>query len=431
MKPVVVTRLQVSNFMRLKAIDITPDASGKIVLSGRNAQGKSSVLEAIWAALGGKSASPKKPVREGEESATARVEMGDIVVERTWLADGKTTLTVSNKDGARYPSPQSMLDELVSRTAFDPLLFMRQDAKRQAQLLRDVAGVDTSAAEDAVLLAFDARKEQNAIVKRLEGRLPEEPACPDAVDVESLNRELEQRREAEREHKDATGQHSEYQSAVDALRGDMAALDAQIAQLQDQRNNLTNQEIDLLQTLARQDKIVIDCAAAIEQLPRAEEEVRRELEQANAVFSQRAEHEAWTHQATELREEKQRAQALTSELEERRAALAKIVQDAEYPIDGLAVTANGVTYNGMPLDQCSTAEQLRISMAMAMATKPGLQVVHIREGSLLDSESLEIVHSLAQEKGFQVWIERVDESGKVGIVIEDGEVVSAAEEQAA
>ena len=37
---------------RLKAVDITPDGTLQII-TGRNAQGKTSVLDAIWLALGG------------------------------------------------------------------------------------------------------------------------------------------------------------------------------------------------------------------------------------------------------------------------------------------------------------------------------------------------------------------------------------------
>jgi hypothetical protein len=39
------------------------------------------------------------------------------------------------------------------------------------------------------------------------------------------------------------------------------------------------------------------------------------------------------------------------------------------------------------------------------------------------------VEQMAQERDMQVWIERVDESGKVGIVIEDGEVIAHASDE--
>ena len=47
-----IIQLTASNVKRLKAVEITPDGTLQIV-GGRNAQGKSSVLDAIWLALGG------------------------------------------------------------------------------------------------------------------------------------------------------------------------------------------------------------------------------------------------------------------------------------------------------------------------------------------------------------------------------------------
>ena len=57
-----------------------------------------------------------------------------------------------------------------------------------------------------------------------------------------------------------------------------------------------------------------------------------------------------------------------------------------------------------------------------MALNPTVRVLRVTDGSLLDSENLELLAELAREHDFQVWVERVDESGTVGVVIEDGQV---------
>ena len=43
-----------------------------------------------------------------------------------------------------------------------------------------------------------------------------------------------------------------------------------------------------------------------------------------------------------------------------------------------------ITYNGVPLSEASTAEQIRVSTAIGMADKPELRFLLIRDGSLLD-----------------------------------------------
>ena len=46
-----IIELRATNIKRLKAVEITPDGTMQVI-GGRNAQGKSSVLDAIWLALG-------------------------------------------------------------------------------------------------------------------------------------------------------------------------------------------------------------------------------------------------------------------------------------------------------------------------------------------------------------------------------------------
>jgi len=51
-----------------------------------------------------------------------------------------------------------------------------------------------------------------------------------------------------------------------------------------------------------------------------------------------------------------------------------------------------------------------------------LRIVRVRDGSLLDEDSMKVLSDMAEKNDVQVWIERVDSSGRVGIVLEDGEV---------
>ena len=45
-----------------------------------------------------------------------------------------------------------------------------------------------------------------------------------------------------------------------------------------------------------------------------------------------------------------------------------------------------------------------------------------KDGALLDSKNLAIIDRMAGEHDFQIWLESVDETGEIGIVIEAGEV---------
>ena len=80
-----IVRLECENFKILRAVEITTD--GNIVtIGGDNGQGKSSVLDAIWVALKGRGVAPPIPIRKGEEQCRIRVDLGELVISRTFTA---------------------------------------------------------------------------------------------------------------------------------------------------------------------------------------------------------------------------------------------------------------------------------------------------------------------------------------------------------
>ena len=119
-----------------------------------------------------------------------------------------------------------------------------------------------------------------------------------------------------------------------------------------------------------------------------------------------------------------------TELEALRKSKADMIAAADMPVDGLGFGDGIVTLNEVPFDQASTAQQLRASVALAMAANPKLKVIRIKQGAFLDEDNLALIAEMAEERDYQIWIERVDSSGKVGIVIQDGEVVAVNERAA-
>lgn len=98
-----IINLHAENFKRLTAVDITPKGD-LVVLTGANEQGKSSVLDAIMAALcGGRGMKDiPEPIRRGESWAEVSLDLGDVRVKRIWEHGGKNRIEVTNADGARW-----------------------------------------------------------------------------------------------------------------------------------------------------------------------------------------------------------------------------------------------------------------------------------------------------------------------------------------
>ena len=106
------------------------------------------------------------------------------------------------------------------------------------------------------------------------------------------------------------------------------------------------------------------------------------------------------------------------------------IERAKMPIEHLTIGDGEVLYDGLPFSQASNGEQIRIAVALSMASNPQLRILLIRDGSLLDRKTEALIERMAEENNFQVWIERVG-AGKVGIVMEDGEASGDEVEQVA
>lgn len=398
--------LTAENVKRLKAVHIEPDGTLQVV-SGRNAQGKSSVLDAIWLALGGGAAArdTARPVRDGEGSASVTLDLGDLTVTRKWSGD-KTTLTVTNSDGAKYTSPQKMLDDLVGRLSFDPLAFTRLSARDQVAALLELVDLDVDldalAAERQRL--YDERTEIGRQGKALgdvpdvDKSLPEvEQSASALIDTITKAREVQQ-------------YNAEQRAKLDEINRRQAAVRAEIERLRI--------EADEIGKAGEAQQVVVNNLPA----PADVEALRSDLsnvEQTNASI--RANNQA--------RERAAQKAALTDQYNERTkkidaldAKRSKALAAAKFPVAGLGFDDEGVTYQGVPFSQASAAEQIKVSLGMAMALNPKLRVIRIMDGSLLDADSMRDIAAMASDADYQVWVERVADGSSVGVVIEDGEV---------
>jgi DNA repair exonuclease SbcCD ATPase subunit len=420
-----ILRLESENVKRLKVVQITPTGE-LVVVGGRNGQGKSSVLDSIEMALGGKRSAPSKPVRDGQEEAHIVCDLGDIIVRRSFTADGKTHLSVESKDGAIYSSPQTMLDKLVGQLSFDPLSFSRLDTAEQFDVLCKLVGLDLADFDARSKEVFDERTAVNRGLKQLDGQLAPMKQHADApaeeVSITALSHDLRAAQAAEKSAASAGQLVARKERELQACDADITKLTAEIARLQSQVEQQQERATTVKQELARardsheQLRIAVPDMDTIHAQMAAAEETNRRV-RANA---ERA--------ALQARIDKGRAKAAELKVaidaveEEKRAAIAK----ATFPVTGLSVSDDRVTFGGVPFDQASSAEQLRASVAIGLAMNPKLRVLLIRDGSLLDEDGLRLVGELAAAAKAQVWIERVSKGSEVTVLIEDGSVVGAA-----
>jgi regulator of replication initiation timing len=415
-----IIQLTAENFKRLRAVQIKPD--GNIVqITGRNAQGKTSCLDAISTVLGGAGQTCRAPIRKGQEKAKIICDLGDLTVTRTFTATGGGTLTVANKEGARFTSPQAVLDKLVGRLSFDPLAFSRMDSNHQLETLKTIVGLDFTKDDSRRADLYEERTAVNRELKAREAqlaRVPEHTGTPDKEEsIADLASEYARRQRVNTQNAAARREAETLTAQLDRLRREYTSIEVEIDSL---RKRLTAKN-DEIQTATRQADERTAAVAELKDEDVAEIQTRMSAaEELNQRVRQNADRAKLAASISDL---SAKSDSLTEQIGSVDAGKTEKLAAAKFPVDGLSFDETGVTFGGLPFEQASSAEQLRISVAIGIALNPKLKVLLIRDGSLLDADSLKLVAEMAADSDAQVWVERVDDTRKVGVVIEDGSVV--------
>jgi len=414
LSPQHVVRLTVESFKRLTDVAIVPDAATPTVqITGRNTAGKSSVLDALETVFTGvdKRSTPR-PVHDGATTARIVAETQDLKITRTFKAkdgaDTTSTLTVTAKDGAKYSSPQKMLDDLLGAVSVDPVEFAEMDPKKQrATLLRlvelpfDLDAVDTQRAG-----LYAQRTGANRDVKALEAQLSGMPDVPEDYSTEEVSAgDLIQRITRAREHqielREAAREADDLHEKARRLREELNRVET--------ARDLADAKVERLSD------VEVENPAELEvQLAGIEETNQKARDNARVLADRMRVVKA-------LAEARNTARGLDHDIRHLDEQKAKGLAAARFPVEGLGFTEEGITYQGVPFEQASTAERIRVSVAVATA-KPGtIRVLLIRRGESLDSQNLELIGQLAAEQGYQVWIEKVQEERSLGVWhLEDG-----------
>jgi len=398
--------LKSNNIKRIRAVEMTLDPDKRLVMiTGKNAQGKTSVLDSIWYALGGKKNIPDKPIRDGEEKGEIEINLDGFKIIRTFTAKD-SYLKILTREGSAYADPQNFLNYVVGQLSFDPLEFSRMDSKKQVEGLIKITGLDFTEAEDLKKKMTEDRvivgREEKAMPTRTPEYVEWATKLKDAVEISVAELSGKLTEESKKRNTYLATQHEittteadieKDENQIKIIQQEIATRKRKIIELkkvEDTKENLESIQ-DNISRADETNKNVRASKSCLEDLKKKEDKHQEYIDLTNKIKA--------------IDEEK-----------------AKKLSEAQMPIEGLTWDDNGVLFKGIPFNQLSAAEQLKVSMAIAMAANPKLKVILIRDGSLLDPDNLKVIEEMAKDKDFQIWIEKVDESGNIGVYIEDGEI---------
>ena len=467
-----ITGFSVQDFKRVKLVEIQPSENGLTILGGRNAQGKSSVLDAIAYALGGEAFRPSDiNNHDAEGNAKIKVEIDGLVVER---AGKNGALKITDSRGMK--GNQTLLNEIVSRFALDLGTFMRANDTEKAKLLLKMFPQlegDLEALKKEADAIREERADLNRDKKRLQAQFDGMPKFDDAPEAE-INVAViqDQLGEANADRMQIVNEKVEINSIeAQAFAEDDKAAQAtgEAARLEDRLNDYD------FQYAAARKKLLDKIAQAQQELKEFEESApgkRQEMVEAKANAQEEAEqHRA---KAAELRKEaeertaknNERIASQTGRIDElqnqvkaatdtnekvrknqaRTALFGEIMKldadiatkteslnaigakrtamlhDAQLPLPELSITEDGkLLYRGQEWDCMSGSERLKVATAICMKAKPNCGFVLIDGLEAMDPQTLEEFGQYLESQQMQGIGTIVGETAAT-VIIEDGKV---------
>jgi hypothetical protein len=421
------SHVSIKNFKRIShaELEIGPSLT---IIGGRNAQGKTSAIDAIMTLLFGAKFAPPVPVKVGKDSAhivgTIDTPSGPLTVRRIFRTDGSDPfIEVSNAEGMKSTAPQRKLNEIFNVGAVDPLRFADSPPKEQVAELQKILGIDLSEINRRQANAAEERKAAKRTAQDLEGmyrQLPELGSdIPDEeISVSSLADQLSRANQTNGQREQMAAEILNTQDRIEEMKARIRAEEAQLAEVQRRIDEMkakreevsTNLETRIAQYDAFE---LIDIAPIQSAIDTAEE--------TNRKVRAKAEREERRKRWADAKAKSDSADLAVKAIEDEKR---KVLTEAKWPVQGLSFDDDGVTFNGIPFSQASSAERLRVSVPLAFALAPQAPFAVIRDGSLLDDESLKLVAELTTDLGGQLIIERVG-SDEGALIFENGTVAGS------
>ncbi len=330
-----------------------------------------------------------------------------------------------------------MRDKLLGRLTFDPLAFSREPAKSQNEILRRLVHLDFSLLDGQRKTAYDRRAMHKKSVSIAEGQLATLPTHANVpkeeIPIDDLSAKIRKGDELRRIAQTRMDSVETVQRNVEALQrgraekaGTLREIRAQIERLEaryaaeDSDQAKLDIEIEAKTTeLSNLVAVMEEAKAAVpnfEELDTQLAEVDRTNRKVRENLARAAQEAEVKRLAGLVAEEDAKIKKIDTKKEE-------TLQSTKFPIAGLGLSDEGVTFNNLPLEQASSSEQLRISVAIGLALNPSVNVLLIRNGNLLDEENLKLVTDMAEAASAQVWMEFVTASPEgMTVLMEDGHV---------
>ncbi|MFH0880317.1 MAG: AAA family ATPase, partial [Lentisphaerota bacterium] len=343
--PVRINSLDVENVKRIQAVSLDCSGQALTVIGGGNAQGKTSLLDAIMWGLGGDRYRPSKALREGEEKLAIKIALSNgLTVERKGI---NGALKVTDSSGSK--GGQQLLNEFVSHLALDLPRFMQISAKEKAQMLLDEfpgLGLQLEKLSQESKRLYDERHSLGQIAERKQKHADDLPFHPDVPEKPLTGSEMTTQMQAALQ---VNARNAETRRRRDELlrnrqqaETDLAKQDSRITEMETRLAEERHRRAEMADRVKELEALSQQANAAAGDLHDADTtEIQRALEELDSINAKVRQNMDKERAADEAREMGEQYRALSVAIEKVRAERVRLLAGIKMPLEQLFIDEDG------------------------------------------------------------------------------------------
>lgn len=375
-------------------------------IAWNNWSGKTTLIEAIFQTLRlkdyAKSDDAWKLIKQGEDNGQIFLILDwngtEVKATRTFDREKGTKLTIETIDWSKLPA--TLVQGWLWDFTVDPLAFSRMKPAEQIDVLKKIAGIDTDKLDEQIEETYDQRRLLNTKERELRAIVEK------YADIESVweRRSLVELAEKKQEIMERNQKVTNARERVEDCERTIENIESNIRDLESQ---LKLEKWRLQEYQHRRAEAVETASLDLKETADIDQQIATVEEHNEKVY-------AWQKHQERIKQHsdaKQESEDADSKLAELRDEKMRLFQEAWLPINDLSFDEEwNILIWGIPFDQHSTAEKIRISTDLATHDKPELRVLYIQDGSLLDDEMMKIISEISKERDYQIFVEVVGEN---------------------
>lgn len=408
--------LQIEGLRLIKAAYLKFKLSGLTQIVGKNAMGKSTVIDAIEILFEGFKRSPEDIITHGKEKAVIIGELDDFIIKRV-ITTKTNRLEIMTKSGFRPQKPQDFLNALINKLTFRPQVFLDKKPEEKLKFLMEILNLDFSEENRKI-----AEKENERLFVGRELKSLGEIEMPEKVDSVDIAFLLAERQDI----LDYNEKEKQKQFDINFFK----------SILKDIEYKYDNNDKPVIKTGLAGIKKAIEDVISLLPLPEFKDtaEIDSKISQANDINRKAQLYSNFIEWRKKKNQKQTEYDNLNEEIKKLREAKVKKLKAVKMPVEGLEIrelkeNEYGLFYKDIFCENWARSLGWKIALSICAAMQPSLKAIFLDNGETLDEDSRQALDKWAIENNIQIILTVVqnipDKLAEGTFYVEEGKIFNS------